>query len=77
MRIPSSVKWIGRVAVALAVVVGSVGLFSAPSSPFTRHDKAYYLDAAQANSVGGLLSLCHCVLLWTWVQLTRDFRQRA
>jgi hypothetical protein len=47
MRIPSSV--IVRVAVALTMVIGSVALFSAPKAPFTRHDKAYYLDAAQAN----------------------------
>jgi len=48
MRIPSSVKLI---ALALIVLVGTVALFSAPQSPFTRHDKAFYLDAATANFV--------------------------
>ena len=47
MRFPSSV--FVRVALALTIVVGSVALFSAPKAPLTRHDKAYYLDAAQAN----------------------------
>jgi OmcA/MtrC family decaheme c-type cytochrome len=47
MRIPSSVKLTGRAALALTVVV----LFSATKAPFTRHDKAYYMSAAQANFV--------------------------
>jgi OmcA/MtrC family decaheme c-type cytochrome len=33
------------------MVLGSVALFSAPKMPFTRHDKAYYLDAAQASFI--------------------------
>jgi OmcA/MtrC family decaheme c-type cytochrome len=33
------------------MVLGSVALFSAPKMPFTRHDKAYYLDAAQVNFI--------------------------
>src|SRR5262245_27942756 len=49
MRIPSSV--IVRVVLAVTVVIGSVALFSAPKMPFTRHDKAYYLDAAQTNFI--------------------------
>ena len=28
------------------MVVGSVGLFSATKTPFTSHDKAYYLNEA-------------------------------
>jgi OmcA/MtrC family decaheme c-type cytochrome len=49
MRIPSSLTV--RVALAVTMVLGSVALFSAPKMPFTRHDKAYYLDAAQANFI--------------------------
>ena len=49
MRIPSSV--IVRAALAVTAVIGSVALFSAPKAPFTRHDKAYYLDAAQVNFI--------------------------
>src|SRR5437588_7113408 len=51
MRIHSSVKAISRYALALIAVVGSVVLFSAPKAPLTRHDKAYYLDAAQVNFI--------------------------
>jgi OmcA/MtrC family decaheme c-type cytochrome len=51
MRIPSSVKSAGRATLALTVVLGSVVLFSATKAPFTRHDKAYYMSAAQANFV--------------------------
>src|SRR5256885_8060754 len=49
MRILSSVTV--RVALAVTMVVGSVALFSAPNGPFTRHQKAYYLDAAQVNFI--------------------------
>src|SRR5260370_6526455 len=41
----------------LTIVGGSVALFSAPKAPFTRHDKAYYLDAAQANFIRPGLSI--------------------
>ncbi len=40
-----------RVVVVLAVVAGAVALVSAPSSPFTVNDKAYYADQAQVAFV--------------------------
>jgi OmcA/MtrC family decaheme c-type cytochrome len=49
MRIPSFV--IVRVALALTIIAGSIALSSAPRAPFTRHVKAYYLDAEQVNFI--------------------------
>ncbi len=52
MRIPSSMFAIGRYALALAVVTGSVVLMSAPKkTAFTPHDKAYYASEATVNFV--------------------------
>jgi OmcA/MtrC family decaheme c-type cytochrome len=52
MRIPSSVFAAGRYAAAFVVVAGSVLLMSAPKkTEFTRHDKAFYADAATVNFV--------------------------
>ncbi|MCX6632023.1 MAG: OmcA/MtrC family decaheme c-type cytochrome, partial [Candidatus Solibacter sp.] len=52
MRIPTSVFTIGRYALALAVVTGSVVLMSAPKkTAFTPHDKAYYASEATVNFV--------------------------
>src|SRR5690349_5885423 len=55
MRIPSSVTI--RVALAVTMVVGSVGLFSATKTPFTSHDKAYYLNEATVNFIRPGLSI--------------------
>jgi OmcA/MtrC family decaheme c-type cytochrome len=77
MRIPSSVTVrVGLAVASLAVslVVGSVALFSAPKSPFTRHDKAYYLDAAQANFIRpGLVITVKSVKIATDGTVTTDF----
>jgi len=52
MRIPSSVFAVGRYALALAVVTGSVVLMSAPKkTAFTPHDKAFYASEATVNFV--------------------------
>ena len=74
MRISSSVVSLGRVALALTVVVGSVVLFSAPKSSFTKHDKAYYLDAAQVNFIRpGLNFTVQSVKIATDGTVTADF----
>ncbi len=47
MRIPSSVFAVGRYALVLCVIAGSVALVSADKkASFSPHDKAYYLDPA-------------------------------
>lgn len=52
MRIPSSVFAVGRYALALVVITGSVVLMSAPKkTAFTAHDKAYYASEATVNFV--------------------------
>jgi OmcA/MtrC family decaheme c-type cytochrome len=52
MRIPSSVFAVGRYAVGLLLIAGSLVLFSAPKkTQFTVHDKAYYADAATVTFV--------------------------
>ena len=52
MRIPSSVFAVGRYALALVVITGSVVLMSAPKkTAFTVHDKAYYASEATVNFV--------------------------
>jgi OmcA/MtrC family decaheme c-type cytochrome len=52
MRIPSSVFAVGRYALALVVVAGSVLLMSAPKkTEFTVHDKAFYADQNTVNFV--------------------------
>jgi OmcA/MtrC family decaheme c-type cytochrome len=52
MRIPSSVFAVGRYALAMAVVTGSVVLMSAPKkTAFTPRDKAYYASPATVNFV--------------------------
>ncbi len=52
MRIPSSVFAVGRYALALGVVAGSVALMSAPkNTEFTANDKAYYADPNTVNFV--------------------------
>jgi OmcA/MtrC family decaheme c-type cytochrome len=52
MRIPSSVFAVGRYALALVVITGSVVLMSAPKKTvFTPHDKAYYASDATVNFV--------------------------
>src|ERR1035437_5146194 len=52
MRIPSSVFAVGRYALGLIVVAGSVALMSADKkTEFTVHDKAYYADANTVNFV--------------------------
>src|ERR1039458_1983928 len=58
MRIPSSVFAVGRYALALAVITGSVVLMSAPKkTTFTPHDKAYYASEATVNFVRPGLTL--------------------
>jgi OmcA/MtrC family decaheme c-type cytochrome len=58
MRIPSSVFAIGRYAVALVAITGSVVLMSAPKkTAFTPHDKAYYASEATVNFVRPGLTL--------------------
>jgi OmcA/MtrC family decaheme c-type cytochrome len=58
MRIPSSVFAVGRYALALAVITGSVVLMSAPKkTAFTPHDKAYYASDATVNFVRPGLTL--------------------
>ena len=58
MRIPSSVFAVGRYALALAVITGSVVLMSAPKkTAFTPHDKAYYASEATVNFVRPGLTL--------------------
>jgi OmcA/MtrC family decaheme c-type cytochrome len=58
MRIPSSVFAIGRYAVALIAITGSVVLMSAPKkTAFTPHDKAYYASEATVNFVRPGLTL--------------------
>jgi OmcA/MtrC family decaheme c-type cytochrome len=52
MRIPSSVFAVGRYALALVVVAGSVALVSATRKPaFTVHDQAYYAPQAMVEYV--------------------------
>ena len=52
MRIPSSVRAIGRYAVVLAVAAGSLVLMSATKkNGFSIHDKAYFADANTVNFV--------------------------
>src|SRR5450759_533566 len=52
MRIPSSVFAVGRYALALVVITGSVVLMSASKKTiFTAHDKAYYASEATVNFV--------------------------
>ncbi len=52
MRIPSSVFAVGRYALALVVVAGSVALVSATKkTAFTVHDKAYYAPQAMVEYV--------------------------
>jgi OmcA/MtrC family decaheme c-type cytochrome len=52
MRIPSSVFAVGRYALALVVITGSVVLMSASKkTTFTAHDKAYYASEATVNFV--------------------------
>src|ERR1017187_946579 len=58
MRIPSSVFAVGRYALALAVITGSVVLMSAQKkTTFTPHDKAYYASEATVNFVRPGLTL--------------------
>ena len=58
MRIPSSVFAVGRYALALVVITGSVVLMSAPKKTvFTPHDKAYYASDATVNFVRPGLTL--------------------
>ena len=58
MRIPSSVFAVGRYALALAVIAGSVVLMSASkTTAFTPHDKAYYASEATVNFVRPGLTL--------------------
>ena len=58
MRNPSSVFAVGRYALALAVITGSVVLMSAPKkTAFTPHDKAYYASEATVNFVRPGLTL--------------------
>ena len=58
MRIPSSVFAVGRYALALVVITGSVVLMSAPKKTvFTPHDKAYYASEATVNFVRPGLTL--------------------
>jgi OmcA/MtrC family decaheme c-type cytochrome len=72
MRFPSFV--IVRVALALTMVIGSVALFSAPKGAFTRHDKAYFLDAAQANFIRpGLVITVKSVKIASDGTVTTDF----
>src|SRR6516225_6252998 len=72
MRIPSSV--IVRVALAVTMVIGSVALFSATNTPFTPRDKAYYLDAAQANFIRpGLVFAVKSVKIASEGTVTVDF----
>jgi OmcA/MtrC family decaheme c-type cytochrome len=52
MRIPSSVFAVGRYALALGAVAGSLILMSAPKkTEFTVNDKAYYADSNTVNFV--------------------------
>ena len=52
MRIPSSVFAVGRWALVVGVVAGSVALFSATrKTEFTVHDKAFYADQNTVNFV--------------------------
>ena len=52
MRIPSTVFVVGRYAVAFTLVAGSMFLMSAEKkNGFTKHDKAYYADAATVDFV--------------------------
>lgn len=59
MRIPTSVFAVGRYALALLAVTGSVVLMSAPNkkTAFTPHDKAYYASEATVNFVRPGLTL--------------------
>jgi OmcA/MtrC family decaheme c-type cytochrome len=58
MRIPSSVFAVGRYALALAAIAGSVILMSASkTTAFTPHDKAYYASEATVNFVRPGLTL--------------------
>ena len=58
MRIPSSVFAIGRYALALVAITGSVVLMSAPKkTTFTPRDKAYYASEATVNFVRPGLTL--------------------
>src|ERR1017187_209828 len=52
MRIPSSLFVVGRYALALVAITGSVILMSAEKrTTFTPHDKAYYASEATVNFV--------------------------
>ena len=52
MRIPTSVFAVGRYALVLGLVTGSVLLMSAPKkTAFTPHDKAFYASEATVNFV--------------------------
>src|ERR1035441_9396477 len=58
MRIPSSMFQVGRYALALVAITGSVVLMSAPKkSAFTPHDKAYYAPEATVDFVRPGLTL--------------------
>jgi OmcA/MtrC family decaheme c-type cytochrome len=58
MRIPSSVFAVGRYALALVAIAGSVVLMSAPKkTAFTPYDKAYYASDATVNFVRPGLTL--------------------
>jgi OmcA/MtrC family decaheme c-type cytochrome len=51
MRLSYSRAWVGRCAVALAVIAGAAVLSSATKSAFTPRDKAYYADQNTINFV--------------------------
>ena len=57
-------------------VLLSVALFSAPKAPFTRHDKAYYLDAAKANFIrpGLAITIISVITLFVVMQVTGRIR---
>src|SRR5450759_4740467 len=51
MRLSYSKAWVGRCAVALAVIAGAAVLSSATKSAFTPRDRAYYADQNTINFV--------------------------
>src|ERR1039457_5343869 len=51
MRLSYSRAWVGRCAVALAVIAGAAVLSSATRNGFTPRDKAYYADQNTINFV--------------------------
>ena len=51
MRLSYSRAWVGRGAVALAVIAGAAVLSSATKNGFTPRDKAYYADQNTINFV--------------------------